>query len=167
MTICHYIFVQDQWTSLPPIRVNLGSWTITNIPLWLGAGEGEWRASLIARLVKNPLAMQETLVWFLDGEDLGFPCGSAGKESACNVGDLGSIPMLGRSPGEEKGYPPVFWPRELQAMGRQRVGHNWATFTFWWGMLIVGRVCTYDGGKGYVGTLCTSCSIFLWTWNSS
>ena len=36
---------------------------------------------------------------------LGFPCGSAGKESTCNVGDLGSIPGLGRSPGEEKGYP--------------------------------------------------------------
>ena len=36
---------------------------------------------------------------------LGFPCGSAGKESTCNAGDLGSIPGLGRSPGEEKGYP--------------------------------------------------------------
>ena len=35
----------------------------------------------------------------------GFPCGSAGKESACNVGDLGLIPELGRSPGEGKGYP--------------------------------------------------------------
>ena len=34
----------------------------------------------------------------------GFPCGSAGKESACNVGDLGLIPGLGR-PGERKGYP--------------------------------------------------------------
>ena len=34
----------------------------------------------------------------------GFPCGSAGKESACNVGDLGLIPGLGRSPGEGKGY---------------------------------------------------------------
>ena len=31
---------------------------------------------------------------------LGFPCGSAGKGSACNVGDLGLIPGLGRSPGE-------------------------------------------------------------------
>ena len=31
--------------------------------------------------------------------------GSAGKESACNAGDLGSIPRLGRSPGEENGYP--------------------------------------------------------------
>ena len=32
-----------------------------------------------------------------------FPCGSAGKESACNAGDLGSISGLGRSPGEGKG----------------------------------------------------------------
>ena len=36
---------------------------------------------------------------------MGFPCGSAGKESACNVGDLGLIPGLGRSPREGKGYP--------------------------------------------------------------
>ena len=37
---------------------------------------------------------------------LGFPGGSAGKESTCNARDLGSIPGLGRSPGEGKGYPP-------------------------------------------------------------
>ena len=34
-----------------------------------------------------------------------FPGGSAGKESTCNAGDLGSIPGLGRSLGEGKGYP--------------------------------------------------------------
>ena len=34
-----------------------------------------------------------------------FPCRSAGKESACNAGDLGSVPGLGRSPGEGDGYP--------------------------------------------------------------
>ena len=34
-----------------------------------------------------------------------FPGGPAGKESACNVGDLGSIPGLGRSPGEGESYP--------------------------------------------------------------
>ena len=34
----------------------------------------------------------------------GFPCGLAGKESACNEGDLGSIPELGRPLGEGKGY---------------------------------------------------------------
>ena len=37
-----------------------------------------------------------------------FPYGSAGKESACNEEDLGSIPGLGRSPGEGKGYPPQY-----------------------------------------------------------
>ena len=75
------------------------------------------RASLIAHLVKNPPAMQETLVRFLDWKIhwrrdrlptpvfLGFPCGLAGKESTCKVGGLGSIPGLGRSPGEGKGYP--------------------------------------------------------------
>ena len=36
---------------------------------------------------------------------LSFPCGSAGKESVCNAGDLGLIPRLRRSPGEGKGYP--------------------------------------------------------------
>ena len=35
----------------------------------------------------------------------GFPGGSTSKESACNAGDLGYIPVLGRSPGEGKGYP--------------------------------------------------------------
>ena len=71
-------------------------------------------ASLIAQLVKNPPAMQETPVRVLGREDLlkrdrlptpvflGFPCGSDGKESACNVEDLGSIHVLGRSPGEGK-----------------------------------------------------------------
>ena len=40
-----------------------------------------------------------------------FPDSSVGKESACNAGDLGLIPGLGRSPGEGKDYPPsiVAW----------------------------------------------------------
>ena len=38
-------------------------------------------------------------------EKKSFPGGSAGKESAYNAGDLGSIPELGRTPGEGKGYP--------------------------------------------------------------
>ena len=44
-------------------------------------------------------------VWLTNPGFLDFPCGSAGKESACNVGDLGSTPGLGRSPGEGKSYP--------------------------------------------------------------
>ena len=60
-----------------------------------------------------------------------FPCGSAGKESACNAGDLGSIPGLGRFPGEGKVYPLQYSGLEnsIQSMGSQRIGHNWATFT--------------------------------------
>ena len=38
-------------------------------------------------------------------QDMGFPGGSAGTESSCDAGDLGSIPGLRRSPGEGKGYP--------------------------------------------------------------
>ena len=42
---------------------------------------------------------------------MGFPCGSDGKESACNAGDLDSIPGSGRSPGEGNTNPlPVFLP---------------------------------------------------------
>ena len=44
-----------------------------------------------------------------------FPGGSDGKESACNAGDLGLIPGLRRSPGEENGYlpTPIFFPGEF------------------------------------------------------
>jgi len=61
----------------------------------------------------------------------GFPGGSVGKESPCNMGDLGSIPGLGRSLGEGKGYPllysgpenssfPFFWPRGFHGMAKSR-----------------------------------------------
>ena len=71
----------------------------------------------IAQLVKNLPAMQETqfdswarkIPWRRHRLPipvfLGFPCVSAGKESAHNVGDLGSVPGLGRSPGEGNGCP--------------------------------------------------------------
>ena len=42
---------------------------------------------------------------YCDHLSLGFPGGSDGKESACNAGDLGSISVLGRSPGEGNGNP--------------------------------------------------------------
>ena len=59
-------------------------------------------------------------------ENLGFPCGSAGKESSCNEGDLGSIPGLGRSPGERKGYP-------LQYSGLENsMDCTWVTKSWTW-----------------------------------
>ena len=47
-------------------------------------------------------------LWLPTPVFLGFPGGSAGKESTCNVGALGSIPGLGRSPEEGEGYPPQY-----------------------------------------------------------
>ena len=49
-------------------------------------------------------------------QSMGFLCGSVGKESACNAGNLGLIPELGRSPGEGKGPTPVFWPGEFHGL---------------------------------------------------
>ena len=44
-------------------------------------------------------------LWNIFKRREGFPCGSAGKESTCDTGDLGWIPGLGGYPGEGKGYP--------------------------------------------------------------
>ena len=90
-------------------------------------------ASLVAQLVKNTPAMQETLVRFLVRKIhwrrdrlptpvlLRFPGGSAVKESACNVGNPGLIPGLGRSPWEGNWLPtPVFWPGEFHGLYSQQ-----------------------------------------------
>ena len=75
------------------------------------------------------LTYLKAVISFLD-----FPGGSAGKEPACNVGDLGSIPRLGRSPEGGHGnllqYSCLENPQGqrslggLQSMELQRVGHN-------------------------------------------
>ena len=91
--------------------------------------------SLEAQLVKNPAATWETWVQSLGWEDppekgqattpvfLGFHYGQADKESACNAGDLGLIPGLGRSPGEGNGYPLQYSRLENSTDG----GAWWAT----------------------------------------
>ena len=65
---------------------------------------------------------------------MGFPGGSVGKECASNVGDLGSMPGLGRFPGGGHGNPLQYSclgesprteePGGLQSMGSQRVRHD-------------------------------------------
>ena len=65
--------------------------------------------------------------WHFTPVFLGFSCDSAGKESACKVGDLGLIPGLGRYSGKGKGYPLQYSGLE-NSMGLQRVGHDWAAF---------------------------------------
>ena len=61
-----------------------------------------WKVS-IPPIPIHPISL--TPNFYSSSGSLGFPCGLAGKESACNVGDLGSTPGLGRSPGKGKGYP--------------------------------------------------------------
>ena len=68
---------------------------------------------------------------------MGFPCGSEGKESAFNAGDMGLIPWLGRSPWRrEWQLTTVFLPGDFhgqrspvgyKSLGLQRVGHNGVT----------------------------------------
>ena len=57
---------------------------------WVGKGMAGWTDDSFIHVVKNCT---------------GFPGGSDGKEFSCSAGDLGSIPQLGRSPGEGNGYP--------------------------------------------------------------
>ena len=84
--------------------------------------EGKKKEGKLAN-IKHPIICQ-----IVKSKLLVFPCGLVGKESACNVEDLGSNPGLGRTPGEGKGYlpTPVFWPGEFhgQSMELQRVGHD-------------------------------------------
>ena len=78
-------------------------------------------------------------LWWKLNYSLGFSGGSDGKESACNAGDLSSIPESGKIPGEGNRNPLQYsclenpWTEEpggLQSMELQRVRHNWATNTF-------------------------------------
>ena len=61
--------------------------------------------------------------WMIPTQVAGYPGGSAGKESACNAGDLGSIPGEGRSPGEGNGNPLQYSQLENPVGG----GAWWAT----------------------------------------
>ena len=77
----------------------------------------------VATLGRDEVGKREELD--MKQQPKGFPGGSDGKASACNAGDLGSIPGSGRSPEEGNGYSLL--PEEshgLQSMGQQIVGHN-------------------------------------------
>ena len=59
------------------------------------------------------------------GSTQGFPDSSVGTESACNAGELNSVPGLGRSPGEGKGYPLQYSGLENCVVhGCRRVGQD-------------------------------------------
>ena len=83
---------------------------------------------------------------------MGFPGGSAGKESAWNTGDLGFIPGLGRSPAEGKGYPLQYCglknsmdsPRgrkDSETTERRALQFPSLTFSGWWGSQTIWSSC--------------------------
>ena len=85
--------------------------------------------------------MDSDVLLYLQGMHLSYAyvlyrglCGSAGKESTCNVGDLGLIPGLGRSPGEGKGYPLQYSglenPMDCIICGVTKSGTQLRDFTF-------------------------------------
>ena len=62
-------------------------------------------SGILAHAPQKTGAPRNISIYLAFKSNLGFPCGSAGKEFVCNVRDLSSIPGLGRSAGEGKSYP--------------------------------------------------------------
>ena len=88
--------LDSTWFFRTSIRVSLALWYLQ---ILLGT-----QGPHVRKPIEIQGSFEERPLWNPVGSIRGFPCGSAGKESACNAGDLGSIPELGRSPGEGKGY---------------------------------------------------------------
>ena len=86
-----------------------------DISLCLSKDKTCWKNGSLLRWPRTPAESEEakqlrkkgkrTGCWSANIYTVGFPCGSAGKESACNVEDLGWVPGSGRCPGEGKGNP--------------------------------------------------------------
>ena len=84
---------------------------------------------------------------------MGFPHSSVGKESSCNTGDPGSIPGLGRSPGEGTGYPLQYpWPSLVAQLVKNlpAVWKTWVQSLGWKrscgeGKFLPGEFCTVHG----------------------
>ena len=115
---CHFLLqgiFLTQGSNSRPLRLlhwqgyslhHLGS--PNHLPMWSGC-------SVMSNSLQPHGPTTLLLPWGFPGKSTGvgcFPCGSAGKESACNVGELGSIPGLGRSSGEGKGYPLQYYGLE-------------------------------------------------------
>ena len=97
---------------------------------------------------------------------LGFPCGPAGKESACNAGGLGSIPGLGRSPGEGKGYPLQYSGLE-NSMDCIVYGVSESDTTEWFSLHFIHYLLLEQKRSGGGGLVTQSCPTLAAPWTVS
>ena len=106
--------LKNFWYLLPKSKViitflhshkkGFGQWKVWLLSILMISGESIVEMRRKASLC-SPGGSWENCLKLALPLSLGFPCGSAGKESTCTAGVLGSIPGFGRSPGEGKGYP--------------------------------------------------------------
>ena len=96
----------------------------------------DYTVTKMAKIRSVILSVGKDLSYITDGSvkwcgsfgKLGFPGGSDGKESACNAGDLGSIPGFGRSPRQGKGYPFQYSWASLAAQMVKKPPEMWETW---------------------------------------
>jgi len=149
---CVYLLMGNQDPALkatllfliaPPLCLHFLYILISNcLNLPFGASGRGCRKSFVSRVPQGPALFQNdkyftcfTKKFYAPIKRLGFPGDSDCKESACNVGDVGSIPGSGRSPGKGNGNPlhyscwEIPWAEEpsglLQSVRSQRIRHNW------------------------------------------
>ena len=111
-----------------------GTWA--NSGRWWGTGRPGILQSMVWQKVRHNLATEQQQKWMNKYKKRtclethkGFPVGSDGKESACNAGDLGLTPGLGRSPWRKEWiFTPVFLPwkfyRQRSLVGYSSWGHK-------------------------------------------
>ena len=104
LMLCNHLILCCPLLLLPSIVPSIRSFPMSLLFTSGGQSIGaSASASVLPMSIQGRFPLGLTGLIFLQSK--GFPGGSDSKESACNAGDLGSIPGSGRSPGEGKGYP--------------------------------------------------------------
>ena len=96
----------------------------------------------------QPSLWSNSHLYMTTGKTIAFSCGSVGKESTSNVGDLGSILGLGRSPGEGKGYPLQYSGLEnsmdytVYGVTKSWDMTEWLSLSLWLARLLLAKWCS-------------------------
>ena len=90
-----------EWNTLLPYTIKLAIF----LDICYNKNHRYFQITFLLQIICNIFIWHLKIIEFIRRYFGGFPCGPVGKESVCNAGDLGSIPALGGSLGEGKGYP--------------------------------------------------------------